>query len=100
MFTHLDDRQLALLGEATRQETLALVGWMALANAFGTVTDHSVRYGEELPSRRAVSWVGSLSRVARLREAAGKAVYRQQVLANRRRKIRVRRENGRLATGK
>ena len=96
---HLADRQLALLGMPTRNQTLALVGWMALTNAFGTVTDHSVRYGEELPDSLAASWAGGLSRVARVRDGAGKAAARQQVLSNRRRKVRVRRQEGRLATG-
>lgn len=97
---HLSDRQLSLLGEATREETLALVGWMALANAFGNVTDHAVNYGEELPGRRAVNWVGSLSRVARLRGGASKSAHRQQVLSNSRRRVRVRYASDRLATGR
>ena len=97
---HLTDRELALLGEATRKETLALVGWMALANAFGNVCEHPVNFGEELPGSRAASWVGSLSRVAQRRESAGKRKYRQDVVSNRKRKVKARKASCGLATGR
>lgn len=97
---HLSDRELFLLGEPTRQQTLHVVGWMVLANAFGQVCDEPVNYGEELPSRTFRNWVGSLSVTAKRRDKRRFRAATQSIPANRRRRVRVRKTRHELATGK
>lgn len=99
MFGHLSDRQLALLNLPTRKETAALVGWMALANAFGNVTESPVNYGEEIVSRRVREWVGGLSTNCGIRRKKDLRP-KQDVLNNQRRKVRVRTSCNELATGR
>lgn len=51
MARHVTRRELAMMDGLTRQETLALVGWMALANAFGEVSEGGLSDGERIPKR-------------------------------------------------
>lgn len=99
---HLSDRELHLLGQPTRNETLALVGWMSLNNIFGPVTD-SVCGVDELPDEREAQWIGGLSGITGFRGAKGDQhrKQRQRVLPNRRRRVRATAAaNGGLSTGK
>lgn len=97
---HLSDRELSLLGEPTRNQTLALVGWMVLANAFGEISDGAIDRYEQKPSATAERWIGGLSRSAQIRPRQEKKNRRtQDVMKNRRRKVRVRATAGALATG-
>lgn len=93
---HLSDRELYLLGQPTRNETLALVGWMALNNIFGFTTSH-VCGSRELPPAHVAHWVGCL-RGLKGSDKVNRAAE-QNVLPNERRKVLVRRAHGQLATG-
>ena len=98
---HLSDRELHLLGQPTRNETVALVGWMSLNNIFGPVTD-SVCGSNELPSEQVAQWIGGLTGVTGFRGAKGDQhkQKRQRMLPNRRRTIRATAAtNGGLSTG-
>jgi len=94
---HLDERQLLLLGEPTKQQTLDLVAWLALSNAFGKVcsdVDHRDMCG--LPPQ-ASRWINQLmAATGRVRK---KVPADRRVLSNRKRQVRVRRGRGELATG-
>lgn len=101
LLNHLSDRELALLGQPTRSEVLSLVGWMALANAFGPLcSDGPTDTREPLPSRTARYWIGGISQSARIKRVQLGKNTGQNVLANKRRKVRVRVGNGELATGR
>jgi hypothetical protein len=98
---HLSDRELFLLGQPTRTQTLELVGWMSLNNIFGHVTD-SVCRGDELPSEQTAQWIGGLTGVTGYRGAKGDQhrKKRQRVLPNGRRRVRATvATNGGLSTG-
>lgn len=98
---HLSDRELHLLGQPTRNETLALVGWMSLNNIFGPVTT-SVCAPNELPSEQVSHWIGGLTGVTGFRGSKGNQhrKKRQRVLPNQRRTIRASAAtNGGLSTG-
>lgn len=94
---HLDERQLVLLGEPTRDQMLDLVAWLALSNAFGRVcddVDHRDMRG--LPPQ-ASRWINQLmSKTGRVRR---KVPHDRLVLGNWKRKVRVRKSRGELATG-
>lgn len=92
----ISDRELHLLGHPTRNETLALVGWMALNNIFGFTTNH-VCSERELPPDYVAHWVGCLRGLKGSDKVNRAAV--QQVLPNSRRKIVVRKAQYGLATG-
>lgn len=95
---HLPERDRALLGYPTRQETLALVGWMALANMFGEVSRDEVSLREPLPPQSAAYWIGDISKVVARRAAiSSPSSYRQSVPANRVRQVRVTKAVGALA---
>ena len=96
---HLSDRELHLLGQPTRPQTVELVGWMVLNNILGTITSH-VCDVEELPSRQAAQWIGGLTGMIGFRGPKTQRAKRQHVLANERRKVRVRSSRHSLATGK
>lgn len=73
-----------------REETLALVGWLTLCNAFGPVVRGEVRFHpRELPSPIARRWVGYLMSVARGKPSRRQRV--QTVIPDRRRRPKVRR---------
>lgn len=94
---HLDNRQLVLLGEPTKRQTLDLVAWLALSNAFGRVTeDMSCADVRGLPPQ-ASRWINELMSAAGRKRKTVPADRR--VLANRKRKVRVRKGRGELATG-
>lgn len=97
---HLSDRELHLLGQPTRQQTAALVGWMALNNIFGTVTSHVCDAGE-LPTAREAQWIGGLSGITGFRGAKGSQhkAKKQRVLPDRRRRVRVTNAKFGLSTG-
>ena len=98
---HLSDRELYLLGQPTRNQTAALVGWMSLNNIFGSVSNH-VCGSDELPTAQEAQWIGGLSGIIgfRGRKHDQHKKKKQRVLPNRRRKIRATHStNGGLATG-
>ena len=98
---HLSDRELFLLGQPTRNQTLELVGWMSLNNIFGHVTD-TVCGSDELPSEQTAQWIGGLTGVTGYRGAKGDQHKhkRQRLLPNRRRRVRATvATNGGLSTG-
>lgn len=96
---HLSDRELHLLGQPTRRQTVELVGWMVLNNIFGSVTS-DVCDVEELPSRQAAQWIGGLTGMIGFRGPKKQRAKRQHLLPNERRKVRVRSGGYALATGK
>jgi hypothetical protein len=97
--SHLSERQRCLLGYPSREETLALVGWMALANMFGEVCADEVPLTESLPSQSAARWIGDLGFAAGLRGRRSSDVrrHRQDVPKNRVRQVRARKRVGALA---
>lgn len=112
---HLSDRELHLLGQPTRSETVALVGWMAVTNLFGDVgangpfvpnggsrqpTPTLVELSKhELPPAQVAQWIGGLRGLSgKAREVTPES---QQVLPNELRRIRATAAtNGGLSTGK
>lgn len=98
MLSRLTDRELTLLGEPTRAEVAHLVGWMALANAFGEVSADPICRSERL-SFTEYRWVGMIARHAKVRDAqARKLAARQDVPGNRKRKVVARRSKMGLVT--
>jgi hypothetical protein len=97
--SHLSQRQLCLLGYPSREETLALVGWMALSNMFGEGCADEVALTEKLPSQSASRWIGDISMVAGLRGRRSSDVRRhsQDVPKDRVRQVRARKRVGALA---
>lgn len=96
---HLSDRELYLLGQPTRNQTAALIGWMSLNNIFGSVTSH-VCESNELPTAQEAQWIGGLSGITGFRGPKKRRAKRQDVLPNGRRKIRATKPtNGGLSTG-
>jgi len=111
---HLSDRELRLLGQPTRNETLALVGWMSVTNLFGDIgaTGRFVPHGGirqptptrvelskyELPPALAAQWIGGLRGLSgTAREVTPES---QQCLPNGLRRIRATAAiNGGLSTG-
>lgn len=91
------DRQLSLLGKPTKEQTLALVGWLALSNAFGPVAADISFDGHGLPTH-ATRWVGELMAVAG-RGHRKPIAQTQQTIPNRRRKVKARKNKVGLATG-
>ena len=96
MFSHLSDRELHLLGEPTRHETLALIGWMSLNNIFGLTTYHTSR-GNELPPDYVAHWVGCLRGVISCDKV--NRAPEQDVVPDSRRKVVARTAKFGLATG-
>ena len=96
---HLSDRELHLLGQPTRSQTVELVGWMVLNNIFGITTSH-VCDVDELPSRQAAQWIGGLTGITGFRGPKKQRAKRQQLLPNERRRVRARSSQYSLATGK
>ena len=87
---HLSDRELHLLGEATRNETLALVGWMVLSNLLGKVVDHELDHLDPLPPMRVCRWIGSLNKATGFRGDQFRRALNQNVVPNSKRNVRVR----------
>lgn len=98
LLSRLTDRELTLLGQPTRAQVAHLVGWMALANAFGDVSADPICSGERL-SHTEMRWIKGIARkagVSTLREHKG--VDRQQISGNRKRKVTARRSRMGLVT--
>lgn len=89
-----------LAGEPSKEQTLALVGWLAMANAFGPITADDVDLrGHGLPPH-ATYWVGQLMALTG-RGHRRRYPTDQNVISNRRRRVRARRpHDGGLVTGK
>lgn len=91
------ERDLRLLGYPSKEQTLALVAYLSLCNAFGKVTT------EEMPTRHerlpieATRWVGQIMAVAGRGHRAMTA-QEQTVVADRKRKVAVRRSRDGLTT--
>ena len=98
---HLSDRELHLLGQPTRAQTVELVGWMVLNNIFGSITSH-VCDVNDLPSRQAAQWIGGLSGITGYRGYKGSQhrAKRQNLLPNHRRRVRATTAKFGLSTGR
>jgi hypothetical protein len=90
-------REMRLLGNPSKEETLALVGWLTLMNAFGDVVTDTRFTARELPPF-ALRWAGDLMTAAGRGHVQSSKAPRQQVVSNRKRKVKVRK--GGLATGR
>ncbi len=96
---HLSERErVLLLGYPTRNETLALVGWMSVAGLLGPTVVDPVDSSEKLPPKHAAHWIGGLGKSASRRNGSSKRSYRQSTPGNRIRQVRVRKGNGALAS--
>lgn len=82
-------RDLKLLGGPNKDQTLALVGWLALCNAFGRVTTDDVAFSRDGLPTYATRWVGAIMACAGRghREMTGD---RQDVVGNRKRIVKAR----------
>lgn len=92
------DRQLVLLGKPSKEQTLALVGWLALSNAFGTVAEDIGHEKSGLPAH-ATRWVGELMALTGRARPAHRA-QQQATPRNRRRTVKARKNTSGLATGR
>lgn len=91
-------RDLVLLGYPTKEQTLALVGWLALCNAFGRVTADDPEFRCEALPLEATHWVGSIMAVSG-RGHRNMTAERQNTVADRKRKVAARRAVGRSIGG-
>lgn len=83
------ERDLRLLGYPSKDQTLALVGWLALCNAFGKVTTEDIPIrGEGMPVE-ATRWIGQIMAAAG-RGHRNMTAETQTVVVNRKRKVAVR----------
>lgn len=90
------NHDLKLLGYATKEQTLALVGWLALCNAFGQVTTEDKEQlrqnlrGRGLPAH-ANPWVGEIMAASGIRGHVEMNRTTQDAVSNRKRKVVARR---------
>lgn len=97
------ERDLKLLGYPTKEETLALVGWLALCNAFGQVTAEDYEYlrrglrGNGLPAY-VNRWVGEIMATTGRRGHRKMTNPIQDTVGNRKRKVVARRSRVGLTT--
>lgn len=82
---NISERDLALLGYPNKEQVLALVGWLALCNAFGDVA-HDVDFRREDLPVEATRWVGSIMAVAG-RGHRNMTAERQVLVPNRKRRV-------------
>lgn len=97
---HLSDRELYLLGEATRKQTAEIVGWMVLANLLGKTVVDDIDCYEQLPTMQFCRWVGSLNKLTSYRGDKVRKARRQDVVPDSRRVVRARYDKNQLTTGK
>lgn len=97
MHVHVEDRQLPLLGLPSREQSLALVGWLALANAFGPVTVEDTLDWSELPTDLTPLVSALMAGVHRGRRKTYAA--EQRVIRNRKRRVKARKSKHGLTTG-
>lgn len=93
----LTNRDHCLTGYPTKEETLALVGWLAMCNAFGKVTTDDVELKCESLPTEATHWIGSIMASAGRGHRSMKAA-KQTTISNRKRKVAVRRSRSGLTT--
>lgn len=86
-----------LLGRPSKQQTLALVGWLALCDAFGQVTsEHVPIHAKGLPPD-ATRWIGELMALAG-RGHRNMTADKQQVVSNGKRRVKARKSPQGLTT--
>lgn len=90
-------RDLRLLGMPTKEQTLALVGWLAMCNVFGKVTTDEVELRCESLPLEATRWIGAITAVAG-RGHRNMTASRQTAISNGKRKVAARRSRSGLTT--
>lgn len=93
----VNQHDLRLLGYPSKEQTLALVGWLALCNAFGKVTDDDVPIRRDGLPLEAARWIGQIMAAAGRGHREMTAPV-QTIVGNRKRKVAARKSKTGLTT--